>query len=254
AGRDEIAIAGRVFTENVGIERMVQNLVGGIRCRYLIVCGRESNHRVGQTIFALHRSGLDAAGRVIGSEAPEPLLPNLPPEQLHAFQSQIVLVDMIGVEDAEAIVAKAGQLLREPAIGPEEWNRVPASVAPESATAGSETSAAESGGVEAIAATPDRLDAWEYDPAGFFLIFVDRAARRLRAEQYSQSRRLLRVFEGHNAQALCHTITRHGQVTLLAHAAYLGRELAKAETALRLDLVYEQELPLRRREDGPAGG
>jgi len=72
AGRPEIAVAGRVFTENVGVERMIQNLAAFASVRYLIVCGRETSHGVGQTILALHRHGLDAQGRVIGSDAPEP--------------------------------------------------------------------------------------------------------------------------------------------------------------------------------------
>src|SRR5215207_3786834 len=70
AGRSEIAVAGRVYTENVGIERMVQNLAAFDSVRFLIVCGRETRHKVGQTILALHSSGLDADARVIGSDAP----------------------------------------------------------------------------------------------------------------------------------------------------------------------------------------
>jgi len=54
------------------------------------------------------------------------------------------------------------------------------------------------------------------------------------------------VFEGRRAEDLCHTIVRRGDVTLLAHAAYLGRELAKAETALEFDLEYDQDRPLLR--------
>ena len=38
-------------------------------------------------------------------------------------------------------------------------------------------------------------------------------------------------------------------MTLLAHAAYLGRELAKAETALALGLEYDQDRPLTRPGD-----
>jgi tetrahydromethanopterin S-methyltransferase subunit A len=64
-------------------------------------------------------------------------------------------------------------------------------------------------------------------------------------EQYGQDRRLARVFVGRTAGALCDTIVRHGQVSVLQHAAYLGRELAKAEAALRLGLDYEQDVSLR---------
>src|SRR3954447_750655 len=70
AGRPEIAVAGRVYTENLGVERMVQNLAAFDGVRFLIVCGRETRHLVGQTILALHRGGLDKASRVVGSDAP----------------------------------------------------------------------------------------------------------------------------------------------------------------------------------------
>src|SRR5688572_2681573 len=120
AGRPEIAVAGRVFTENVGVERMVQNLAEFGSVRFLIVCGRETRHRVGQTILALHRSGLDADLRVIGSDAPEPIMPSLTPAQLRSFQGRIAVVDMIGVVDAEEIVARARVLATLPATGPDK--------------------------------------------------------------------------------------------------------------------------------------
>lgn len=234
AGRPEIAVAGRVFTENVGLERMVQNLLAFETVRYLIVCGHETRHRVGQTIFALYRHGLDEAGRVVGSEAPDPVMPNLTAEQLQAFRARITLVDMVGVLDTEAILSRARELAAAdaqatPASAPSEATPVPAP--PESP-------------VERIAATRNPADAWVHDPAGYFLIFVDRARRLIRAEQYSQGHRLLRVVEGRSAEDLSHTITRLGLVSLLPHATYLGRELAKAEAALALDLAYEQDRPL----------
>jgi tetrahydromethanopterin S-methyltransferase subunit A len=227
AGRPEIAVAGRVFTENIGVERMIQNLVAMTNIRYLILCGHESAHRVGQTILALHRQGLDPSLRVIGSEAPEPILPNLTADQLATFQRHVTLVDMIGEDDAEAVVARAAELAAQPA--PSDGGPAHAA-APASAV---------------ILAEASPTDAWEFDPAGYFVVLVNRPEQKLRAEQYSHDHRLLRVFEGRTAEALAHTIVREGQVTVLAHAAYLGRELAKAESALRLGLDYEQDVSLR---------
>lgn len=230
AGRPEIAVAGRVFTENIGIERMVQNLVAFASVRYLIVCGRETQHHVGQTILALHSSGLDASGRVIGSNAPEPLMPNLTPKQLRGFQEHVTLVDMIGEQDAAAILARASELAA-------------ASVEPRPEAAASGPAAPT---VEHIMATRDPASAWVYDPVGYFLVFVDRAHGQLRVEHYDQEHRLQRIFWGHGADELSHTIVRLGLVTLLPHAAYLGRELGRAETALRLDAHYEQDRPVQR--------
>lgn len=231
AGRPEIAVAGRVFTENVGVEKMVQNLIAFPSVRYLIVCGQETRHRVGQTILALHQNGIDASRRVVGSDAPEPIMPDLTPEQLRSFQERITVVDLIGVTDAEEIVGRARELAREPAPPPAESHQQPAGQG-------------EPPVVEQLTATRDPASAWIYDPVGYFLVFVDRSRGILRVEQHDQEHRLLRVLEGRGAEEICHTIVRLGQVTLLAHAAYLGRELAKAETALALGLAYEQDRPL----------
>lgn len=236
AGRPEIAVAGRVYTENVGIERMVQNLAAFESVRFLIVCGRETRHKVGQTILALHRFGLDERGRVIGSEAPEPVMPGLTDAQLGAYQERIIVIDMIGEVDAEAIVDRARVLAEKPA--------------PPRGGASAPADAVTGAPVERVVASRDPASAWTYDPVGYFLVLVDRGRGVLRLEQHSQENRLVRVVEGTGAEEICHTVVRLGAVTLLAHAAYLGRELAKAETALRLGLDYEQDRPLA----GPAPG
>jgi tetrahydromethanopterin S-methyltransferase subunit A len=236
AGRPEIAIAGRVYTENVGVERMIQNVVANPRLRVLLLCGRESFHRVGQTILSLHENGLDAERRVIGAGSPEPFLPNLRDDELRAFRERVRIVDLIGELDAERILERAGAFADD-GTGQTDDAR------------GRTTAAAAAvlpAEIERIQATPDARADWRYDPTGFFLIFVERASRTLRVEHYSRGRQLLRIVEGRNAEELCHTLLRRGLVTELAHAAYLGRELARAEDALHLGLHYEQDSALRR--------
>ena len=233
AGRPEIAVAGRVFTENVGVERMIQNLAAFETVRFLIVCGRETSHGVGQTILALHRNGLDGNKRVIGSDAPEPLMPSLTSEQLRAFQQRITVVDMIGVVDAEEIVGGRGRSRQDRSRRARRTTK----------------RRRRADEAEVVVATRDPSSAWQYDPVGYFLVFVDRTRRLLRVEHRSADHRLKTVFEGRRAEELCHTIVRRGDVTLLAHAAYLGRELAKAETALALGLEYDQDRPLTRPGD-----
>jgi tetrahydromethanopterin S-methyltransferase subunit A len=232
AGRPEIAIAGRVYTENVGVERMVQNLVANPRLRVLILCGRESPHGAGQTILSLHRNGLDGESRVIGARSAEPFLPNLGADELRLFRERVELIDLIGELDPEKILACAHAEARTVAPDPADLPARPA-----------EHDASRSA-AQRIRATPDDPGEWRYDAAGFFLIFVDREAAILRAEQYSQDRKLLHIVEGRNAREICHTLVRLGLVTELAHAAYLGTELGRAESALRLGLRYDQDSPL----------
>ena len=234
AGRSEIAVAGRVFTENVGIERMVANLAAFDRVRFLIVCGRETRHRVGETILALHKHGLDRTGRVIGSPAPEPLLPNLTPDELSRFQRRVAVLDLIGETDPAVILARARDLATRPA-------GEPASATPGDDRPGRAAS------VALVPATPDPVSDWEYDPVGYHVIFVDRNRGLLRVEHHDQDHRLVTVYEGRGAPELGQTIVRRGGVTLLAHAVYLGRELAKAEAALTFGLEYEQDRRLSER-------
>src|SRR3954451_271825 len=194
AGRPEIAVAGRVFTENIGVERMIQNLAGFQSIRYLIVCGRETRHKVGQTILALHRFGLDQTVRVIGSVAPDPQMPNLTSEQLRMFQTRVSVVDMIGEADVDVILGRARTLATQPpTAGP----------SPKSALDASDSSAAT---VERIVAVREPTSAWVFDPIGYFLVFVDRTGRKLRVEQYTQAHRLERIVEGTSADDISHTI------------------------------------------------
>jgi tetrahydromethanopterin S-methyltransferase subunit A len=67
----------------------------------------------------------------------------------------------------------------------------------------------------------------------------------VRLEHYDREYKLLHVLEGSRAEDLCHAAIRMDLLTELAHAAYLGRELARAEAALRLGLQYEQDSPLK---------
>ncbi|MFW5904496.1 MAG: DUF4346 domain-containing protein [Candidatus Saliniplasma sp.] len=53
------------------------------------------------------------------------------------------------------------------------------------------------------------------------------------------------IITGKTAKAICDTIIQEGLISRLDHAAYLGRELQKAEIALQNNLGYEQCEPLR---------
>ena len=243
AGRPEIAIAGRVFTENVGVERMVRNLLAMPGLSTLILCGRESRHRVGETILCLHRDGLDASGRVVGSRAPEPFMPNLDRTDLRRFQDRFSVIDLIGELSVDTVLARARACLeqgRRPGAADDRSAAENPSPEPLPADA---SAAARS--VERLVASPDPPEAWRYDPSGFFLIFPARDRGSLLVEQYDRDRTLLRVIEGRTATEICHTLVRHGLVQELGHAAYLGRELARAEDAVRLGLHYEQDSPLQ---------
>jgi tetrahydromethanopterin S-methyltransferase subunit A len=94
------AICGQCKTENLGVEKIVANVISNCNIRFLILCGVESKgHLPGNTILALHRNGIDEQGRIIGSNGAIPFIQNLPPEAIQRFQQQVELIDCIGIED-----------------------------------------------------------------------------------------------------------------------------------------------------------
>ena len=101
------ALAGTLQTENIGIEKMVCNLVANPNIRYLVLCGPESpGHSTGQAVLALSANGVDEQQRIIGAESPTPYLYNLPPESVARYREQIRVVDLLN-EGEPAVVRQA---------------------------------------------------------------------------------------------------------------------------------------------------
>lgn len=98
------AISGPCKTENLGVEKVVANVISNSNIRFLLVCGAESKgHLPGDAILALHRNGVDAKGRIIGSRGAIPFIENLPAEAIRRFQEQVEVIDRIGLEDEDQI-------------------------------------------------------------------------------------------------------------------------------------------------------
>jgi tetrahydromethanopterin S-methyltransferase subunit A len=95
------------------------------------------------------------------------------------------------------------------------------------------------------------------DPEGFFHIYIDSTRRYIVAEHYHNvvkdasgreltvSGRMNKAFRGSNAETLYRTILGNIKIGRMDHAAYLGYELGKAETALKNNIRYEQDRPVK---------
>ncbi len=104
------AIIGPCKTENLGIEKIVANVISNSNIRFLLICGVESKgHLPGDTILALHRNGIDQNGRIIGSKGAIPFIQNLTPEAVKRFQDQVVVVDRIGLVNEQEIEGLIGE-------------------------------------------------------------------------------------------------------------------------------------------------
>jgi tetrahydromethanopterin S-methyltransferase subunit A len=79
------------------------------------------------------------------------------------------------------------------------------------------------------------------DPEGYFVIFIDRPRGLLNVEHYKNSGVLTTIIEGRSAAEVYITAIEHTLLSRLDHAAYLGRELARAEQALSSEEPYRQD-------------
>jgi dihydropteroate synthase-like protein len=83
------------------------------------------------------------------------------------------------------------------------------------------------------------------DKTGWFEIQIDRIEKKIVAIHYpTGSNRPKTVIKGGNARVVYQAIIREKLISKHDHAAYLGKELAKASIALRLGRSYIQDEPL----------
>ena len=109
------AIAGPCKTENLGIEKVVANIISNPNIRFLILAGAEvQGHITGQSFKALHENGADAEKKkIIGATGAIPFVENVPLEGIERFQQQLEIIDLIDTEDAGAINAKISECIEK---------------------------------------------------------------------------------------------------------------------------------------------
>jgi tetrahydromethanopterin S-methyltransferase subunit A len=217
----KIAVAGTISTENLGVEHLVKNIISNPYIRHAVLWGRDiEGHLPGDALLSLSFNGCDHSGRISGARGARPVLKNLTSLEIRHFRSQVRMIDVTGTRETSEL---AGQL---------------------ALLDGNSVQAYESGLkvdlVETLRAEPaTRLN---LDPAGYFVIMVMKgAAYPLLLEHYSNNGRLRNIIEGKDAATLCSTVIEKELISQLDHAAYLGRELAKAEFSLRSDSTYIQD-------------
>lgn len=230
-----VAIAGKVYTANLGIERIVVNVTANPAIRFFLICGKDSPlFHPGQSLVALAERGVDEQRRIVGAIGYDPILPTLARERITQFRQQVEVLDWTGEADLQALAEGIGGLLaRNPgrfAAGEEAAGIVPQEE-------------------RFIPIRPGgQREPLQYDPKGYFVITVDREEEQILLRHYLPNHTPAHEMRGRVAGSMLLGLLREGLVTQLSHAGYLGEELAKAQAALHLGLRYDQDRPLRPRE------
>jgi tetrahydromethanopterin S-methyltransferase subunit A len=214
-----LAIVGKTETENIGLDKIIKNTVANPALRYLVVAGQDAHeHYPGQTLLALAQNGVDAKLRVIGSRGKRPVLRNVSHEEIEAFRQQVLVVDMIGCQDASVIASKVAELASALDDGcadascachsgdrAEQPVSIALSFAPHAPTCGcggpcedvGQTSAKGVRVIQAHAPSSVRLD-----KAGYFVVIVQRERAVIVTEHYDYDNALSGVIEGRDARSI----------------------------------------------------
>lgn len=223
AAPEGLAIVGTMQTENLGIERVIRNVIANGNIRFLVLCGTDTQqaigHLPGQSLESLFHNGIDERGRIRGAKGKRPVLKNVTVHQVNSFTGQVELISMIGEHDERSIAEKVRELAaqrREPVV------RTVDDVAAEITRA-----------IE-----PKKMIS---DPSGFFVVYPEAAAKRILVEHYTNDGVLNHIIEGSSPAAIYSTIIEKNLISRLDHAAYLGRELARATHCMEAGEAYVQD-------------
>lgn len=225
-----LSIVGKTETENIGIEKIIQNTLATPSLKYLILCGEDSvGHFSGQTILSLFEHGVNDRMRIIGAKGKRPILANTTAEDVDAFRRQIEVVDMIGCTDLEKISHKIEELtLKEESLPKEPL----CSVSSEKQNVSK---------IKVITAREKDPDKVKLDRAGYFVIIPKAEQGIILVEHYNYANQLLRIIQGDNARDIYWTIIENNWVGEMSHAAYLGKELTAAQLSMKMGFKYVQD-------------
>src|SRR3989441_1954933 len=229
-----VAIAGMVYTANLGITRIIVNVTSNPAIRFLLICGKDSALlKPGQSLVALSEKGVDDKRRIIDAAGYDPVLPSVDPQQVDQFRKQVEVLDWTGEEDLEVLQERVKSLSdRNPGIF---------------VTGQKETTPRKQ--EEFVSIRPGgQREPLLYDPKGYFVITIEPEQKEIILRHYLPDHTPAHEMRGRGATSMLLGLLRDGLVTQLSHLGYLGEELAKAQTALQFGLRYDQDRPLRPRE------
>jgi hypothetical protein len=231
-----VAMTGTLMTANLGIEQLIRTLWRRPSIIGLLVCGRDSpTFRAGQSLVALFRQGVDPdSGRIREASGYLPLLRSVSVDQVEDVRSRVELVDARGERNVQVLRDVVESLVARTTCPPAD--RATGEVVGPRRVTESPCRRLRPGG---------RRMTLEQGIDGFVVITLDHERHRILLRHYDSELTPRHEMWGNRAESMLLGLLRAGVIDDPSHAGYLGGELTKAETALRLGLRYEQDLPLR---------
>jgi tetrahydromethanopterin S-methyltransferase subunit A len=92
----EIAIVGRLLSENKGIDSLIRSTISNEKIDTIILCGKDTlGHKSGNSLLCLYKNGIDENHKIIDSQSPHPIL-TVTKKEISKFQRQVKIINKIG--------------------------------------------------------------------------------------------------------------------------------------------------------------
>jgi tetrahydromethanopterin S-methyltransferase subunit A len=113
---EKVAVHGKMKTENLGIEKVIANVISNPSIRFVIIFGEEiRGHRAGGSLIALHAHGIDENRRIRNAPGAVPYIENLDDRAIDRFTDQVEIVDLLDSTDRNALLMTVDDCLnRDP--------------------------------------------------------------------------------------------------------------------------------------------
>lgn len=101
---ERYCILGSLRSSNLGIEKIIANIISNPKIRFLIICGKEEGHLPGEALQNLVKNGVDERMNIIGTKAQLAFLPDVTQEAVARFRNQVKVIDLVYPKDTEGII------------------------------------------------------------------------------------------------------------------------------------------------------
>ncbi len=107
---NDLLIAGRLHSENKGIDQMIDFCINNPQLKYVILCGKDTKgHYPGDALISLMKNGIDVNGKILGTIAPSPFICSHK-ENVTKFKNQVSIIDMRNCFDIDKISETVNRL------------------------------------------------------------------------------------------------------------------------------------------------
>jgi tetrahydromethanopterin S-methyltransferase subunit A len=109
---NNLAIVGRLLSENIGIDEIINFCIVNKELEHLVLCGKDSRgHRAGESLIALFKYGITKDGMIINSKSPRPQL-HSSYQDVEVFRNRITIHNLIDETNLNLIKSCVDEIIQ----------------------------------------------------------------------------------------------------------------------------------------------